>query len=239
MVSAYGIILFDGSSKGNVLAFKRRDTYSYITLLRGSWSTMYEIKDLIRSMRKSERHRLLHHSIDELWDDFWVCHNLKIYSCTGIKKKYERFEQRIKNYIGSLSDTQCRSTMQMWEFPKGKRESRESDLECAIREFVEESRIPASSIRIIDKVPIYIKYRGTDGKIYENYYYLATTTKDIVFPPQLYLPGRIRTLTHSGEASKIAWLSPGMVRKRMSPQNRMVYERALDIYTKTMDLAEP
>jgi 8-oxo-dGTP pyrophosphatase MutT (NUDIX family) len=117
----------------------------------------------------------------------------------------------------------------MWEFPKGKRESKESDIECALREFTEESRISDSMVRILDPFPIYIRFVGTDGRVYENYYYIADSAGMITFPEPLQMHGRIRTSAHSGEASKIAWMDVREAPQYMSDHNINVLELAIKI----------
>ena len=71
----------------------------------------------------------------------------------------------------------------LWEIPKGKKEFMESDLDAAIREFEEETRIPITSYKLLrHNHPI--KYtRSYNGVTYNFYYYVAhymddTDTKD-------------------------------------------------------------
>jgi hypothetical protein len=52
-----------------------------------------------------------------------------------------------------------------WEFPKGRRNFKEKDLDCALREFEEETGISTSKIKLIENVlPIEETFIGTNHK---------------------------------------------------------------------------
>ena len=60
-----------------------------------------------------------------------------------------------------------------WGFPKGRREVGESDYNCAIREFSEETGYPISSlIKIRNIVPFEEIFTGSNYKSYKHKYYL-------------------------------------------------------------------
>ena len=70
------------------------------------------------------------------------------------------------------SDTKWDETE--WEFPKGRRNSREKDLECALREFEEETGIDCENICVIQNVlPFEETFIGTNHKSYKHKYFLA------------------------------------------------------------------
>lgn len=61
-----------------------------------------------------------------------------------------------------------------WGFPKGRKKRGESDMDCAIREFCEETDIDESSINILKNIkPIEEELIGTNGIKYKHIYYLA------------------------------------------------------------------
>lgn len=61
------------------------------------------------------------------------------------------------------------------EFPKGKRSHRQEDeKKCAMREFEEETNVPASAYQILDHIPpLEEKFVGLNGHTYIYIYYLA------------------------------------------------------------------
>jgi 8-oxo-dGTP pyrophosphatase MutT (NUDIX family) len=61
-----------------------------------------------------------------------------------------------------------------WEFPKGRRNYQEKDLDCAIREFEEETGISKYNIKIIENLmPFEEIFIGSNHKSYKHKYFLA------------------------------------------------------------------
>ena len=67
-----------------------------------------------------------------------------------------------------------------WEIPKGRRNQNESNKECAIREFMEETNITDEYYDIYDNIiPFEEEYIGSNNIKYKNIYYLSYLKKDI------------------------------------------------------------
>jgi 8-oxo-dGTP pyrophosphatase MutT (NUDIX family) len=61
-----------------------------------------------------------------------------------------------------------------WEFPKGRRNNKEKDLECALREFEEETGISKNKINVVENIlPFEEIFIGTNHKSYKHKYFLA------------------------------------------------------------------
>jgi 8-oxo-dGTP pyrophosphatase MutT (NUDIX family) len=61
-----------------------------------------------------------------------------------------------------------------WEFPKGRRNGKEKDIDCAMREFEEETGIPQGKIKIIENIlPFEEIFIGSNHKSYKHKYFLA------------------------------------------------------------------
>jgi 8-oxo-dGTP pyrophosphatase MutT (NUDIX family) len=61
-----------------------------------------------------------------------------------------------------------------WEFPKGRRNNKEKDLECALREFEEETGISKNKISVVENIlPFEEIFIGTNHKSYKHKYFLA------------------------------------------------------------------
>ena len=74
-----------------------------------------------------------------------------------------------------------------WEFPKGRRSNRENNIQCAIREFEEESGLSSNDYTLLENVsPISETYKGSNGVNYKHVYYLAfyigADTKPLIDP---------------------------------------------------------
>ena len=65
-----------------------------------------------------------------------------------------------------------------WEFPKGRRNQKEKDLDCALREFEEETGIDKIDIKIVENVlPFEEIFIGSNHKSYKHKYFLAFMEK--------------------------------------------------------------
>jgi 8-oxo-dGTP pyrophosphatase MutT (NUDIX family) len=61
-----------------------------------------------------------------------------------------------------------------WEFPKGRRNVQEKDLDCALREFEEETGCSSKKLSVIENLlPFEETYIGSNHKCYKHKYYLA------------------------------------------------------------------
>jgi 8-oxo-dGTP pyrophosphatase MutT (NUDIX family) len=61
-----------------------------------------------------------------------------------------------------------------WGFPKGRKNNKEKDLQCALREFEEETGYAAKDIRIVENMlPLEEIFMGSNYKSYKHKYYLA------------------------------------------------------------------
>jgi 8-oxo-dGTP pyrophosphatase MutT (NUDIX family) len=96
------------------------------------------------------------------------------------QKKIELIREgvNINNEIISLNDIVRESNTTWlepeWEFPKGRRNYKERDVECALREFEEETGILANKILLVENVlPFEEIFIGTNYKSYKHKYFLA------------------------------------------------------------------
>lgn len=95
----------------------------------------------------------------------------------------------------------------IWEFPKGKKTNdTESGVDCALREFREETGLNPMDI-IIHRgyTPVCEIYRGTDEKIYKTYYFVAEA-KCALYPRAFEVKKGIRKKTISSEVLDAKWL---------------------------------
>jgi 8-oxo-dGTP pyrophosphatase MutT (NUDIX family) len=61
-----------------------------------------------------------------------------------------------------------------WEFPKGRRNYQEKDLDCALREFEEETGLSKDNIILIENVLSFEEtFVGTNHKSYKHKYFLG------------------------------------------------------------------
>ena len=184
-ITSYGIILFRSSSDGlQFLMIRRKDSFGYIDFIRGKYSTynIEHIQNIVDEMSIHEKDRLMNESFDKLWSLMWG-ENTNVQYKTEELSSAKKFsiikngvqindEKRTLNDIIQNSKTNWTETE--WEFPKGRRNYQEKDIDCALREFEEETGISKDKIQIIENiVPFEEIFIGTNYKSYKHKYFLA------------------------------------------------------------------
>ena len=184
-IMSYGIILFRKNKGINeFLMIRRKDSFGYIDFIRGKYSpyNIEHIQSIIDEMSLSEKKRILTLSFNELWNLMWgnVLNNQYLNEEIISSKKFDLIKSGVVindeiitlEMIVSKSNTEWTETE--WEIPKGRRNNREKDLECALREFKEETGIYCETICVVQNVlPFEETFIGTNHKSYKHKYFLA------------------------------------------------------------------
>ena len=184
-ITSYGIVLFRSSSKGlQFLMIRRKDSFGFIDFIRGKYSpyNIFQVQNIINEMSLVEKQGILTKTFDELWLNMWGNSNNIQYKNEELSssKKMETIRNGviIKNdnitlrNIVENSPTKWYETE--WEFPKGRRNHKEKDLDCALREFEEETGISKEKITVVENVlPFEEIFIGTNHKSYKHKYFLA------------------------------------------------------------------
>ena len=185
-ITSYGIILFRSSEKGiQYLMLRRKDTFGYIDFIRGKYvqNNLEHLQIIFNEMSISEREKIRNNDFETLWKTMWGSQE---YSYKGeeyaSQKKFEALKQGIQIGseivdINSLIDNSTTSWKETeWEFPKGRRNYQEKDLDCALREFEEETGISKKDIKIVENlIPFEEIFLGSNHKSYKHKYFLAYT----------------------------------------------------------------
>ena len=102
---------------------------------------------------------------------FYISVHLKDYSVSKIK--FDIFiDNKILDKIYNKLDIKYNQAE--WGFPKGRRNIYESNLECAIREFNEETNLDVNNINIMNRIyPIHEELIGTNNIKYRHNYFLS------------------------------------------------------------------
>jgi 8-oxo-dGTP pyrophosphatase MutT (NUDIX family) len=167
---------------------RRKDSFGYIDFIRGKYSP-YNIEQLQKSvdeMSVQEKSRILSEPFDKLWKQLWGENSGTQYRSEEIasSKKFELIkngvvvEEKFITIKDIITNSKTKWTETEWEFPKGRRNSQEKDLDCAIREFEEETGFSQNDIIIIDNLlPFEEMYIGSNHKCYKHKYFLAYMNK--------------------------------------------------------------
>lgn len=211
-ITSYGIILFtvENKPRRNQILYQivqRRDSISYSEFLQDRLppdKIEMHIKDL---MSKDEKKRCLEYYYkndpESLWNDLWINHKSHVYK-NNMKRCCESFMFNMKKFIHLFEDLDHGRCENTWGFPKGRKHFYETELECALREFEEEAKIPRTDIQVLDVPPVEEYYTGSDGKVYKTVCYIAY----IPFIPKVkyQLTDCIRKTYISEEVSEMKWL---------------------------------
>jgi len=184
-ITSYGIIVFKIiDEKIQYLMIRRKDSFGYIDFIRGKYLpyNIFQIKNIINEMSISEKKRLLEEPYEKLWKNMWGETSKTPYKNEEAlsSKKFDIIKNGIEidNKQVTLKDIINESTTDWneteWEFPKGRRNFKEKDLDCALREFEEETGLSRNNISIIENLtPFEETFIGTNHKSYKHKYFLA------------------------------------------------------------------
>jgi len=164
---------------------RRKDSFGYIDFVRGKYSSynIEQIQTCVDEMSLQEKERVKKESFDILWKELWGDNNGGIqYRSEEIasSKKFDIIKNGIdisneKITLDSIienSKTEWSETE--WEFPKGRRNYQEKDLDCALREFEEETGYSSKDISVIENLlPFEEIFIGSNQKSYKHKYFLA------------------------------------------------------------------
>lgn len=211
-IMSYGIILFtiveiDGVNTPLYLVSQRRDTVEYVDFIRGQYNTHNSalIEKFIGLMSVEERERMSNYSFEQLWKDLWINRNHKIYT-DCFDKAYCKFDLMKSKVPFLLEKSPSNIKEPSWGFPKGKKNSKESPVNCALREFSEETRLDNSSLTLINNQPVVEIYNGSNSKLYGTNYYVAFSSEKLEIC-RIKTEGGIRTSTVSEELGDVQWLT--------------------------------
>ena len=170
------------------LLVRRKHSLGYIEFIRGRY-----IKDnidgiiyLFQQMTPVEIHKIDTMDFNDLWIDFWGSDSRKLlFNKKEFTESKEKFDS-LKNKAGVelslgfyIKNVKPFYSLPEWGFPKGRKLRGESDLDCAVREFSEETGLDSTDIKIITSVkPIIENIIGTNGVSYRHVYYLAENLSD-------------------------------------------------------------
>jgi 8-oxo-dGTP pyrophosphatase MutT (NUDIX family) len=216
-IISLGVILFrkritNETQRLEYLMVQRRDTLGYVEFMRGKYNleNSQYIYSLFRIMTESERKKLLNYEFDFLWRNLWMNKNLKKFQneYNNSKKKFNLLKRGITINDQEMSLLKMHQEVDIiwttpeWGFPKGRRNHYESDLECAVREFEEESGYTKADYKIIDELePVIELFLGTNNIRYKHIYYIGESVNDTS------LTINKNNFYQASEISKIKWFS--------------------------------
>jgi 8-oxo-dGTP pyrophosphatase MutT (NUDIX family) len=182
-IISFGIICYKLENKElKYLMIQRKDSIAFMEFIRGKYeiNNIDYIKQLLNNMVLSERNMIINSKFDDIWNYVWqqgdINKNNKEFINSKIKFSILNDNNFLKNYITSIKGVFAERE---YGFAKGRRKMRESDIDCAVREFYEETRIKKEDIQILDHImPFEEIFFGTNGVMYKHVYYVAKLIND-------------------------------------------------------------
>ena len=206
-ITSLGIVAFaviEGETR--YLMIRRKDTLGFMDFMRGKYSLYNReyLLNLLNEMTVHEKRDLLENDFDTLWKRLW-CNQSGQYR-TEEEASRDKFNALLSGVMSqgetfTLAELVSASTTSWeeaeWGFPKGRRNHNEKDVDCAMREFEEETGYYAGDI-IENIQPFEEIFMGSNYRSYKHKYYLMKM--DAVDE------GKSRSFDKS-EVSKIEWKS--------------------------------
>ena len=179
-ITSIGIICFRFNEKNKydleLLMVQRKDSMGYVDILRGKYNlnNEFHIRNIMNELTLDEYTNIQKHNFKTLWIKLWDITNeeeLKNLTYGKNNNEYKLDKLRMSKLF---RDFKPKYSQPEWGFPKGRRNSREKDIDCALREFEEETGIMRESIKLVQNVyTLEENFTGSNLKSYKHKYYLA------------------------------------------------------------------
>ena len=178
-----------------VLMIRRKDSMAYTDFMRGKYAfteTAYVVR-LLENMTQTELKNLRTQTFETLWARMWNFSDRHSHEIVQAKEKFQQVFHIVTTIKSPYTEPE-------WGFPKGRRFRSETDLQCAVREFAEETNIPRMAYVILQDVVFSEIFHGTNNIAYEHRYNLAA----LVQPSHFDLHQKF-TILQRREISAIGW----------------------------------
>lgn len=167
-----------------IVLIRRKNSLNYIEFLRGKYNINFleNLQRIFSLMSRDENLKIYNNDFDTLWNELWVntYNNKKYYKEYKLSKhKFNILKEN--NFFNLLEeDKLSKYSEPEWEFPKGRKNINEKNIDCAIREFTEETNIDPKQIHILERLNYMEEnFKGTNNIDYSNIYYLASIENTI------------------------------------------------------------
>ena len=186
-IMSYGVICYRNNEYTNqyeYLMIQRRNSLSFVEFIRGKYDICNHqyIIHLMSLMTMYERKLLSNLAFDTLWNQVWY----QSYAQKQLTNDYAfaKIKFQLLKDCGSIdlfiSQITTKYREPEWGFPKGRRRLKESDIDCAVREFCEETGLAKNDIKLDNEHEQFEEtFYGTNQVHYTHIYYTAKIIKNI------------------------------------------------------------
>lgn len=140
---------------------------------------------------------------------------------------------KLQHIINTSNDSEI-----LWEIPKGGKKEDETNIDCAIREFYEETSIKYKDYRILYHIPPVEESFKDNGVVYKNIYYIAVLRHDNNCKN---IKIDFKSLNQISEVEQVKWVSINEIKfmnlnKTQSNKLINLYKRVIFQYKKYISL---
>jgi 8-oxo-dGTP pyrophosphatase MutT (NUDIX family) len=168
------------------LLIRRKNTLGYIEFIRGRYdpTDADSIINLFQQMVKDEINMIKEHELNYLWDNLWTTNkDNKAYEneFNQSKDKFNKLKNGKLHYNLDfyINNIEPKYKSAEWGFPKGRRNYNEKNIDCANREYNEESGYTVDDYTILNNMNCLNEtFYGTNNVQYKHIYYIGLTTSD-------------------------------------------------------------
>ena len=201
------------------LLIRRKHSLGFVEFMRGKYPlhNYTYLVNIFNEMSNEEKDKIKVLSFDELWTYLWG-------EQIGIqyrgeekisKEKFNLLKEGIENKDSYNLDKIINESTSQWEetewgFPKGRRNYQEKDLNCALREFEEETGYLRSNVKLLQNIIPYEEiFTGSNMKSYKHRYFVGYIDSSITTTYQY----------QETEVSDVKWMSMKECIKKIRPYN--------------------
>lgn len=200
-IRSFGIIAFRKRKKTNeiqVCLIRRKNTISYEAFVRGKYK-LDELPIHLERMTLYEKEKIQRIGWEDLYSEICYLRSSK-HASRERKKAKDLYDSIDVNDV--FKDSSSDWVTPEWEFPKGRKYFEETQSECALREFREETNINEREVEILEIEPLVETFEGTNKRMYQNQYFVSIVDSD---SPEPYID--LNSRNQITEIGDVDWFS--------------------------------
>jgi ADP-ribose pyrophosphatase YjhB (NUDIX family) len=251
--TSYGIALCRHNPQKNnqveILLIKKRYSYHFFSFVYGHYKKNNDkgLKYLFDNMSFPEKIDILGMQFENMWYRIWLNNPENKFNIRNLYPKiqdesymtderiqelYLKNKQRFKNNFVNNGSKKLHHLIHsstnseiLWEIPKGRKSPNETDIDCAMREFYEETLVKPDTYRVLRHIPPIIETNYDNEVEYKNVYFIANASSDNVPEPHL----DFRNFKQISEVAQVKWV--GLNEITFMSLNDITHNKLIQLYT--------
>jgi 8-oxo-dGTP pyrophosphatase MutT (NUDIX family) len=170
------------------LFIRRKNSLNYVEFMRGKYDleNINYLENILNLISTEEKELLLKNDFEILWNTLWEFNKKKNNNNIEYKNSETKFNLLKKGFITKKNEINIYTDLESilknsifnykypeWGFPKGRRNLKEKNIDCAKREFNEETSLCDEDYHILNMSPLEEIYLSTNNSKYKHIYYIS------------------------------------------------------------------